>query len=119
MNKVAFIFTHAPHGTSAGREGLDALLAMSAFSEDLALFFVSDGIYQLLADQQPAEILSRDYASTFGVLALYDITACYLCQDAIKERGLETYNQWLIDVTVLDRASIAKKLTEYDVVLTF
>ena len=29
MKRVAFVFTSAPHGSSAGREGLDALLAIS------------------------------------------------------------------------------------------
>ncbi|MGL4458272.1 MAG: sulfurtransferase complex subunit TusC, partial [Plesiomonas shigelloides] len=27
MKRIAFVFTHAPHGSAAGREGLDALLA--------------------------------------------------------------------------------------------
>lgn len=38
MNRVAFVFTRAPHGSSAGREGLDAALAMGALSEDIGLF---------------------------------------------------------------------------------
>lgn len=25
MKRIAFLFTHAPHGDAAGREGLDAL----------------------------------------------------------------------------------------------
>ncbi len=28
MNRIAFVFTSAPHGSAAGREGLDALLAI-------------------------------------------------------------------------------------------
>ncbi len=39
MNSVAFIFTQAPHGNSAGREGLDALLATSALTENIGVFF--------------------------------------------------------------------------------
>lgn len=38
MNSVAFLFTQAPHGNSAGREGLDALLATSALTEDIGVF---------------------------------------------------------------------------------
>ncbi|WP_016682733.1 sulfurtransferase complex subunit TusC, partial [Yersinia pestis] len=51
--RIAFIFTQGPHGSSAGREGLDALLATSALSEDIGVFFISDGVLQLLPQQQP------------------------------------------------------------------
>lgn len=53
MKRVAFVFTHGPHGGAGGREGLDALLATSALSEDLGVFFVGDGVLQLLPGQQP------------------------------------------------------------------
>lgn len=53
MKKVAFIFTQGPHGTSAGREGLDALLATSALTEDIGVFFMADGVFQLIPGQQP------------------------------------------------------------------
>ena len=41
MTKLAFIFRHAPYGTANTREGLDALLAATAFcaEEDIAVFF--------------------------------------------------------------------------------
>ncbi|MFL6615526.1 MAG: sulfurtransferase complex subunit TusC, partial [Pantoea agglomerans] len=53
MNRVAFVFTRAPHGSSAGREGLDAALATGALSEDIGLFFIGDGVLQLNLHQQP------------------------------------------------------------------
>ncbi len=59
MKRVAFVFTHGPHGGAGGREGLDALLATSALSEDLGVFFVGDGVLQLLPGQQPEKILAR------------------------------------------------------------
>lgn len=77
--RIAFIFTQGPHGSSAGREGLDALLATSALSEDIGVFFISDGVLQLLPQQQPEKILARNYIATFGVLPLYDVENCYLC----------------------------------------
>ena len=38
MKRVAFIFSSAPHGSAAGREGLDALLATSALTDDCLLY---------------------------------------------------------------------------------
>ena len=60
MKRIAFVFSSAPHGSSAGREGLDAVLATSALTEEIGLFFIGDGVLQLLANQQPGKILARD-----------------------------------------------------------
>lgn len=87
MKRVAFVFTHGPHGGAGGREGLDALLATSALSEDLGVFFVGDGVLQLLPGQQPEKILARNYIATFGVLPLYDVERCYLCQLRCRSVG--------------------------------
>ena len=53
--KLAFIFRTAPHGRSISREGLDALLAATAFCDetDIGAFFVEDGILNLLSNQEP------------------------------------------------------------------
>lgn len=53
MNRLGFVFQSAPHSTSKGREGLDAILAASAYSEDIQIFFIGDGVLQLLKNQEP------------------------------------------------------------------
>lgn len=58
MKRIAFVFSTAPHGTAAGREGLDALLATSALTDDLAVFFIADGVFQLLPGQKPDAVLA-------------------------------------------------------------
>ncbi len=119
MKRVAFVFKSAPHGTSAGREGLDALLATSALSEDIGVFFVGDGVLQILPGQQPDKILARDYISTFRVLPLYDIEQCYLCAESARERGLSENSAWVIDVDLLTPNALRETLHQFDVVLTF
>lgn len=57
-----------PHGSASGREGLDALLATSALTEDLGVFFIGDGVFQILQGQQPDAVLVRDYIATFKLL---------------------------------------------------
>lgn len=78
-----------PHGTAAGREGLDALLATSALTDDLAVFFIADGVFQLLPGQKPDAVLARDYIATFKLLGLYDIEQCWVCAASLRERGLD------------------------------
>ncbi|WP_416261159.1 sulfurtransferase complex subunit TusC [Gibbsiella quercinecans] len=119
MKRVAFVFTHCPHGCSGGREGLDALLATSALSEDIGVFFIGDGVLQLLPGQQPAKVLARDYIATFGVLPLYDVEQCYLCEASLQERGLAQETPWVLDATVLAPQALRQRLAGYDVVMTF
>lgn len=117
--RVALVFSQGPHGTSAGREGLDALLATSALTEDIGVFFVSDGVLQLLPGQQPEKILARNYIATFGVLPLYDIEQCFICQASVNERGLAQFSDWVLEVEPLDPAALRLKLGTYDIVMTF
>lgn len=47
MKRIAFVFLlHLMVQPQA--EGLDALLATSALTDDLAVFFIADGVFQLL-----------------------------------------------------------------------
>lgn len=92
MKRVAFVFSSAPHGNASGREGLDALLATSALTEDIGVFFLGDGVFQLLAGQQPQAILARDYIATFKVLPLYDIETFYVCADSLKRARFKRGN---------------------------
>ncbi|WP_107851799.1 sulfurtransferase complex subunit TusC [Oceanimonas marisflavi] len=118
MNKVAFIFHTPPHGSAAGREGLDAVLATSALSEELAVFFIDDGVYQLRAGQAPAAIKGRDYAPTFGLLELYDIERVYVCADSLAERGLSLADL-CIEAEACDAGELGRRLAGHDVRLTF
>lgn len=119
MKRVAFVFTQGPHGNAAGREGLDAVLATSALSEDIGVFFIGDGVLQLLPGQQPEKILARNYIATFSVLPLYDVENCYLCETAIRERGLQQVTDWVLKAEVLSAEMLRQKLAAYDVVMTF
>ncbi|MEW7000213.1 sulfurtransferase complex subunit TusC [Serratia ureilytica] len=86
MKRVAFVFTHGPHG-AGGRKGW---MRCSPRRRSVKIWgvFVGDGVLQLLPGQQPEKILARNYIATFGVLPLYDVERCYLCQASLQERGL-------------------------------
>lgn len=119
MKRVAFIFSQAPHGSSAGREGLDAVMAVSALSEEIALFFISDGVLQLLGDQQPEKVLARNYIATFGVLPLYDLENFYVCSASLAERGIDAGALKALPVEVLPPAALRAELEKYDRIISF
>lgn len=118
MKRVAFVFMTPPHGSSAGREGLDALLATSALTEEIGVFFVGDGVLQLLSEQKPTAILARDYIPAFKLMALYDIEECWLCAASLRERGLRDPS-FIIEPEILEPQALRQKLDGYDVILRF
>ncbi|EHG7580868.1 MULTISPECIES: sulfurtransferase complex subunit TusC [Citrobacter] len=119
MKRVAFIFSTAPHGSASGREGLDALLATSALTDDPGVFFVGDGVFQILAGQKPDVVLARDYIATFKLLGLYDIEQCWLCAASLRERGLGDDAAFVVEATALEPEALRRELSHYDVILRF
>ncbi|PQJ83389.1 MULTISPECIES: sulfurtransferase complex subunit TusC [Aliivibrio] len=118
MNRIGFVFQSSPHSTTKGREGLDAILAASAYSEDIQIFFIGDGVFQLLENQQPELVLSRDYVAGFKMLSLCDLEELYVCQTALHNRGLKEKNL-LIDVDVITNQEINEKLSQCAQVMVF
>lgn len=118
MNRIGFVFQSSPHSTTKGREGLDAILAASAYSEDIQIFFIGDGVFQLLKNQQPEVVLSRDYIAGFKMLSLYDLDEVFVCETALSNRGLRGENL-LIDVDIIENKKINEKLSQCAQVMVF
>ncbi|WP_070962841.1 sulfurtransferase complex subunit TusC [Vibrio sonorensis] len=118
MSTLTFLFRHSPHNNASGREGVDALLAASAYSEDIQVLFVGDGVYQLLHGQDTSEILSKDYAPMLKLFDLYDIEQVFACSHSLKERGL-LQADLVIDVPIISLQEIQDKLQSTSKVLTF
>lgn len=118
MKSMLFILTHAPHGSSLAREGLDAVLAASAVCEQISVLFEGDGVWQLLKGQQPQAILQRHIEPTYGMLSLYDIENCYVSESDLLSRAVEP-SLLSIDVQVIDDAGVAKLLRENALIVRF
>ena len=102
--KLAFLFRTAPHGNAISREGLDALLAATAFcdEEEIGIFFVDDGVLNLLDGQNPELLLQKDFIRTFKLLDLYDIEQRFVCADSLDQYNLQT-EQLIISAEKIDR----------------
>lgn len=118
--KLAFLFRTAPHGNAISREGLDALLAATAFcdEEDIGVFFIDDGVLNLLNGQNPELLLQKDFIRTFKLLDLYDIEQRFVCADSLDQYNLQT-EQLIISAEKIDRTSLIKKLSQTEKVFTF
>ena len=118
--KLAFLFRTAPHGNAISREGLDALLAATAFCDEEAIgvFFIDDGVLNLLDGQNPELLLQKDFIRTFKLLDLYDIEQRFVCADSLDQYNLQT-EQLIISAEKIDRTSLINKLSQTEKVFTF
>ena len=118
--KLAFLFRTAPHGNAVSREGLDALLAATAFcdEEDIGVFFIDDGALNLLDGQNPELLLQKDFIRTFKLLDLYDIEQRFVCADSLDQYNLQI-EQLIISAEKIDRTSLINKLSQAEKVFTF
>ena len=118
--KLAFLFRTAPHGNAISREGLDALLAATAFcdEEEIGVFFIDDGVLILLDGQNPELLLQKDFIRTFKLLDLYDIEQRFVCADSLDQYNLQT-EQLIISAEKIDRTSLINKLNQAEKVFTF
>ena len=118
--KLAFLFRTAPHGNAISREGLDALLAATAFcdEEEIGVFFIDDGVLNLLNGQNPELLLQKDFIRTFKLLDLYDIEQRFVCADSLDQYNLNT-EQLIISAEKIDRTLLINKLSQAEKVFTF
>lgn len=118
--KLAFLFRTAPHGNVISREGLDALLAATAFcdEEEIGVFFIDDGVLNLLDGQNPELLLQKDFIRTFKLLDLYDIEQRFVCANSLDQYNVQT-EQLIISAEKIDRTSLISKLSQAEKVFTF
>lgn len=110
------VMRHAPHGTIYSYEGLEMILIMAAYEQDLSVVFIGDGIYSLKKNQDTAGIGIKGFAKTFMALDGYDVEKLYVDRVSLEERGLSE-NDLVVDVEVLDSAEIGALMNEQDVII--
>jgi tRNA 2-thiouridine synthesizing protein C len=115
---IAIINTSPPFGSSSGQESLDMALALSNFAQDVSVFFIEDGVLQLLVPQNPTVIDAKAYYKTFAALEFYDIENIYVCKQSLLQRGIEA-SQLCIPVTLIEHEDLSKLLSKQQHVMSF
>lgn len=117
-NSIALVNKTAPYGQANGQESLDLAMAAGSFGQDLSLYFIEDGVFQLLARQSPGCIEAKNYSKTFAALEFYDIEHIYVCSDSLRARKLEAKNL-CIGVEVLNKNELQQRLSQHQHILSF
>jgi len=117
--KILFISRHAPYGSSLAKDALDAILAASAYDQQLSLLFMDDGIFQLLKNQSANEIAQKSFAAILPVLPLYEINSVYVHRESLEKRQITINELVLNGVQIIDSATICSLLAQQDQLLSF
>ncbi len=110
------VLRHAPHGTIYTYEGLEMILIMAAYEQDLSVVFIGDGVYALKKGQDTSGIGIKGFAKTFMAMDGYDVEKLYVDNVSLAERGL-TEDDLVVDVEVLDAEEIGRLMKEQDVII--
>jgi len=117
--KLLFISRHAPYGSSLAKDALDAVLASSAYDQQLSLLFMDDGVFQLLNNQSATEISQKSFSSLLPVLPLYEINSIYVHYESLEKRHI-TINELVLDsVQIIDSTAVCSLLAKQDQLLSF
>ncbi len=116
IKKIMHVLRHAPHGTIYTYEGLEMILIMATYDQDISVVFIGDGVYALKKGQETSEIGIKGFARTFLALDGYDVEKLYVDQLSLEERGL-TEDDLVVDVEVLSSENIGSLMKEQDVII--
>ncbi|AWP23068.1 MULTISPECIES: sulfurtransferase complex subunit TusC [Acidiferrobacter] len=118
VKRFLFVNRKAPYGTIYALEALEVVLISAAFDQDVSLAFLDDGVYQVLAGNDPSGIGMKNFSPTYRALDDYDITKLYVERESLVERGLSE-DGFVVPVNVVSRAEMAAIMSQQDVVLSF
>ena len=116
VKKIMHIMRNAPHGTIYTYEGLEMILIMAAYEQDISVVFIDDGVYALKKGQDTAGLEIKGFAKTFGALDGYDVENLYVDKISMEERGL-TEQDLIVDVDILSSNEIGEMMTNQDVLI--
>ncbi|MFT7388354.1 MAG: tRNA 2-thiouridine synthesizing protein C [Candidatus Endobugula sp.] len=116
--KILFILRHAPYGSSLAKEGIDAILATSAYEQDLSVVFIDDGVFQLTRDHHTESIEQKNISRVLVALPIYDITQLFVCASSLRARGIN-HVDLQEGIASLDHDALQQLCKQQDHLLSF
>lgn len=113
-----FIFQQAPHANLAAKEGLDFAFSCAAFDQSVDVFFMQDGVYQLLKNQTTEALQQKNHSASIDALTLYGIDNCFYQEDCAQKRDIDA--EQINDLAkALTHEQSAELLKNYDYIFTY
>jgi tRNA 2-thiouridine synthesizing protein C len=114
--RLLFLVGRPPYGGIQAQESLDLILSAAAFDQHVAVLFLDDGVWQLLADQRPPQPGPRQLGSQFGLLETYGVEQVWAERESLAERGL-TSAKLVLPVGEVPRGELRDLIAEFDFVI--
>jgi len=116
VKRIMHVLHRAPHGTIYTYEGLEMILIMAAFEQDISVAFIGDGVFALIKDQRTDQLGIKSYVNTFKALEGYDVEKLYVDRESIEERGLSP-SDFIVEVEVLPSQELGRLMKSQDIVI--
>lgn len=117
VKSCLFIHRRSPHGSANPVESLDMAYTFAAFEHHVSLFFMGEGVFQILDGQATAGLGFKHFAPIFKAWEDYELDALYVEAAALTLYNL-TPEDFLVPVTVLDDEAIRSLFQAQDCVLS-
>lgn len=114
---MLLISRHSPWSGPCAREMLDIALAGGAFDLPIGMLFLDDGVFQLVAQQNPTALQQKDLGANLQALPLFGVDELYVCDESLTRRGLPA-DSLALPAQALDTAALAALVDRYDLVIT-
>lgn len=109
--KLMIVFRKAPYGTIYSFEGLENVLIMGAYDQDISVLFIDDGVYAIKKGMDNSALGIKDFSPTFRALEAYDIEKVFIEKDSLESRGL-TLDDLVVQPEIVDSSQVVKLMEE-------
>jgi tRNA 2-thiouridine synthesizing protein C len=116
--KILFLMRKPPHGSNYAYGGLDAMLMVGAYEQEVSVVFMDDGVYTIKKGQDTSEIDVKEFSVTFRALSDHDVEKLYIEKDSMESRGLNI-DDFVVTPEVIEASEVAKLMLDQDVILPF
>ncbi|WP_343126509.1 sulfurtransferase complex subunit TusC [Buchnera aphidicola] len=113
---IAFVFSNSPYGKYISCEGINIILSLAIGIKNIGIFFIEDGILQLLKSQKPEIFFLNNYVFLFKILPTFNICNFFFCLQSSQERGIYNDKNFIIKGSFLKENEIKEKIHQFDII---
>lgn len=110
--KLMIVFRSAPYGSIYSYEGLENVVMMAAYEQDLTVLFIDDGVLALKKGMDTSIMGIKDFSPTFkAVEPVYEVEKIYIDRASLESRGL-TLDDLIIQPEIIEADKVENIMEE-------
>jgi len=114
---VLLICRTSPWSGLAAKEALDIALAGGAFDLPISMLWLDEGVWQLVAGQQPQQLEQKNLQAQLSALPMFGVEKLYVAQHSLEQHGL-TQMDLALEVEAVSAAQITQLIQQHQQVLS-